>query len=111
MGDVRYATLEPNGTITDNPSVPGTGPLVTAYTYEAAGSLATVTLLNGVTTTYTYDTLHRLDLETVIGGSGTELARYDYVVRADGLRTSVTGKPTTPTPTSASATSTTPSAG
>ena len=43
-----------------------------------------------VTTDYDYDALGRLDTETDTDQSGNTLASYDYEVRADGKRTSLT---------------------
>src|SRR5262249_6311732 len=62
------------------------------YGYDVVGDLATVTLPNGVVTTNTYDALNRLDLQTIDKGTGAgavHIARYDYHVRADGLRDTV----------------------
>ncbi len=61
----------------------------TLYTYHPSGAPHTVSLPNGVVTTYKYDALNRLDLEEVRQSDGTLLARYDYHVRVDGLRAKV----------------------
>ncbi|MHC4739164.1 MAG: hypothetical protein ACYS9Y_09705 [Planctomycetota bacterium] len=47
------------------------------YTYNAVGSLATVTYPNNVTT-YTYDSLNRLTDVNIYDGSDTLIASYDY---------------------------------
>ena len=44
---------------------------------------------NSVTTDYDYDPLGRLDVQTDTDGSQNKLAEYDYEVRADGKRTSL----------------------
>jgi YD repeat-containing protein len=68
------------------PTCEGT-PQVTSYGYDDAGNLHTVGQSDGLTTTYTYDALNRLDLEEVRPtGGGSIVASYDYHVRGDGLR-------------------------
>jgi RHS repeat-associated protein/uncharacterized delta-60 repeat protein len=66
-----------------------------SYAYDADGDLASVTLANGVTTTYFYDGLNRLQKETVhyhSTSSDRDIAEYDYTTRADGQRTDVLEK-------------------
>jgi YD repeat-containing protein len=59
--------------------------LTTSYAFDAVGNLDTVTLPNGVMTDYDYDSLNRLELETVT--SGTETLRiFDYLLLPDGQR-------------------------
>ncbi|WP_324725975.1 Ig-like domain-containing protein [Actomonas aquatica] len=74
----------------------------TAYTYNDNGSLETVATPNGVTHTYTYDTLNRLrtlnvTVAAVAGvgdpGSASSLHHYTYALRASGHRQSVTEGP------------------
>ncbi|HWA28214.1 MAG TPA: LamG-like jellyroll fold domain-containing protein [Lacunisphaera sp.] len=57
----------------------------TSYTYNANGSLATVTTPNTVVHTYTYDTLNRLRTLNVTQGV-TSLHSYEYKLTASGHR-------------------------
>lgn len=66
-------------------------PQVTTYTYTADGTLASVTLPNGVETDYGYDALNRLVRETiekVVSGVATLMQTYAYTLQTDGSRTS-----------------------
>jgi RHS repeat-associated protein len=58
----------------------------TAYSYDPAGSLATIDYPNGNTASYTYDNLNRL---TRLEHRDTDriIASYDYTLGADGMRT------------------------
>jgi RHS repeat-associated protein len=64
---------------------PPSTPRTTAYTYNAAGSLAAVATPNGVQQTYTYDALNRLRTLGVTRGA-TTLRAYVYSLRASGHR-------------------------
>ena len=64
-------------------------PLLTHYYYDALGNLARVELPNGLSQNYTYDTLNRLDLETILNGT-TLVKSFDYELRADGNKLSET---------------------
>ena len=61
------------------------GYLLLARARVAAGNLAAAASPNGMLTSYTYDPLNRLDLETVTKGAQT-LASYDYHLLPDGNR-------------------------
>ncbi len=68
-------------------------PLDTAYTYDLNGNLYTDAQPDGYTTTYVYDNLNRLTLETVKHGT-TLVETFNYnsgslPLRADGLRQGV----------------------
>jgi RHS repeat-associated protein len=80
--------------------------LATVYSYDVLGNLARTDLPNGVITVYAYDPLNRLtelthyepdspgpldpeNLDTNLSDN-QPLARFEYAVRADGRRTSVT---------------------
>ena len=67
---------------------------ITYYSYNAVGSLELIDYANGNTALYTYDSLNRLT-ELVhyddYGGAGqTQLAKYQYELADDGMRTGVT---------------------
>ncbi len=70
----------------------------TIYTYDAVGDLQTVTQPDGMTTTYTYDSLNRLTDETVTRDDlstpnvveTTPVMEFEYTLRDDGLRDDVT---------------------
>jgi len=59
-----------------------------SYTYNANGSLATMTAANTVAHTYTYDTLNRLRMLNVAKGV-TSLHSYEYKLKASGHRRQV----------------------
>ena len=79
-------------------------PLSTSYAYDLVGNLDRTDLPNGVITDYEYDDLNRLDVMTHYAPDGSveagipdpdlsnnqPLAEFDYEVRADGTRDSVT---------------------
>ena len=59
----------------------------TTYTYTAVGSRASITLPNGILTTYQYDNLNRLtNLTHSLGGTNL-LAQYSYGLHVTGRRT------------------------
>jgi RHS repeat-associated protein len=60
----------------------------TTYAYEAAGNLASMVYPNGVTTTYTYDTLNRLIQMSSRGPAGL-IASYSYTLAPTGNRVRV----------------------
>jgi YD repeat-containing protein len=64
-------------------------PEVTTYTYTAVGSRETVTLPNGIVTTWRYDNLNRLTNLTHQAGT-TNLATYSYQLHSTGRRTNAT---------------------
>src|SRR5207248_2900490 len=60
---------------------------VTSYAYNPVGNGASVTLPNGVITTYEYDALNRLtNLTHSLGGTNL-LASYNYQLHSTGRRT------------------------
>src|SRR5206468_2520626 len=61
----------------------------TIYEYDEVGNLKSVALPNGDVTTYTYDHLNRLQSEEVKNADHDLLAGFDYQLRDDGLRESV----------------------
>jgi RHS repeat-associated protein len=65
---------------------------ITAYTYNAVGSLATVTYANGNLAQYTYNTLNRLTNLTnwQTPAKATALSSYQYTLSPDGQRKAVT---------------------
>ncbi len=63
-----------------------TTPETNSYSYTPVGNRSTVTLANGVVTTYLYDNLNRLTNVASMSGS-TNLANYGYVLNASGRRT------------------------
>ncbi|MFN3713390.1 MAG: RHS repeat-associated core domain-containing protein [Alcanivoracaceae bacterium] len=62
----------------------------TTYTYTPAGSRASVTQANGVTTSYNYDSLNRLTQLTSRASNGVVLQQFDYTLDATGRRTRIT---------------------
>jgi RHS repeat-associated protein len=84
LGRLQTVTaVKRNGNLVPN------GGEVTRYTYDELGNLKTVTLPNHVVTTYAYDDLSRLDVETVDyvnGGTTRHIAKYDYALLIDGQR-------------------------
>jgi YD repeat-containing protein len=60
---------------------------VTSYAYTAVGSRDAVSLPNGVTTRYAYNTLNRLTGLTHVNAYGQLLGAYGYTLAADGRRT------------------------
>ena len=65
-------------------------PLITTYTYDAAGNLDTVTQPNGVVTDYDYDALNRLIGETVLkNAGGNKLFEQAFTLQNNGQRESV----------------------
>jgi RHS repeat-associated protein len=59
--------------------------IITRYTYDTVGNLASAALPNSIVTSYTYDMRNRLDIETVTQ-NGQTLRQYDYHVLANGQR-------------------------
>lgn len=64
------------------------GTRTSGYTYNANGSLSTMTAANGVTHTYIYDTLNRLRVLNVAKGS-SPVHNYEYKLKASGHRRQV----------------------
>ncbi|MDD5705612.1 MAG: PKD domain-containing protein [Kiritimatiellae bacterium] len=60
---------------------------VTTYAYNETGSRASVTLPNGVATTYAYNNLNRLTGLTHHDAAGRLLGAYGYTLAPDGRRT------------------------
>jgi RHS repeat-associated protein len=60
----------------------------TTYTYDAAGRRTSTAYPNGVTTTYSYDTLNRL-LQVTNTGPGGLISSYTYTLGPTGNRTQV----------------------
>lgn len=95
VGGTRHATYDQFDAATGQPVFTDTTPPSTTYGYDAAGNLHTVSLPNGVVTTYQYDDqLDRLERETVARddpstpavAEAEPLAEYDYDVRTGGRR-------------------------
>jgi len=66
--------------------------LVTTYTYDNVGNLASVTYPNGVVHNYTYDTRNRLTnlgVNGTVSGAPGAIASYAYTLDAAGHRTGV----------------------
>jgi RHS repeat-associated protein len=82
--DYAYDVLNRLSTVTDNRLENG----VTKYTYDNAGNLANFTYPNGVTHTYTYNTLNRLTNLRVATATSTH-ASYAYNLGPSGNRTAV----------------------
>jgi RHS repeat-associated protein len=61
----------------------------TRYDYDAAANLLRVRYANGVTNTYSYDSLNRLT-NLVAAKTGSTLARFSYKLAATGHRTNLT---------------------
>ena len=61
----------------------------TTYTYNANGSIDTITYANGNTAVYNYDDLNRLTILN-IADSTTTIASYVYQLKADGMRKKAT---------------------
>jgi RHS repeat-associated protein len=61
----------------------------TVYTYDPASNLATVTLPNGVQSTFSYDGLNRLTSLQAASGAGQPIASFGYQLDATGNQTSV----------------------
>ena len=59
--------------------------LATDYTYDEIGDLKTVTVPNGDVTIDQYDSLERLQTETIKDSAGNVIASYGYHVRPDGF--------------------------
>ena len=60
----------------------------TAYAYDVAKNLKSVTLSNGNKTSYFYDGMNRLIEDQVTDNAANVLADFQYGLRADGLRSS-----------------------
>jgi hypothetical protein len=81
-----------------NPASTADQPLNTLYGYDLVGNLRRTDLPNGIITENRFDELNRLDVMTHYAPDVTpadladnpKLAEFDYSVRADGKRTSVT---------------------
>src|SRR5947207_8241055 len=65
---------------------PLTTPEQSTYTYHAVGNRETITLPNGIVSTWKYDNLNRLTNLTHQAGT-TNLATYVYQLHATGRRT------------------------
>lgn len=67
-----------------------TTPETTTFAYNSLGLRESMTLPNGIRTSYQYDVLHRLTLLTRTGVASNLLSSYAYQLAPDGLRTGVT---------------------
>jgi RHS repeat-associated protein len=78
-------------------SLQAPNPRVSVYTYNASGSLETVSYANGIRHAYNYDTLNRLRTLSVSNLQSQILHSYTYRLRASGHRRQVLegGKTTT----------------
>lgn len=82
--DYSYDALNRLQTVKDNRLANGT----TSYTYDNAGSLKAYAYPNGVTHTYTYNSLNRLT-DLVVANPGGTIAGYGYTLGPSGNRTKV----------------------
>lgn len=65
-----------------------TGAVIASYTYGKAGNKASETRANGITTTYSYDTLNRLKGLNNSNTTGT-ISFYNYTLYPNGKRQSM----------------------
>jgi RHS repeat-associated protein len=61
----------------------------TIYEYDRVGNISRVTLPNGITTSYIYNSLNRLTNVKVEKADGTLIASYDYTLGSSGNKLSV----------------------
>ncbi len=72
LNGTPHATFSGTNLTTSPPTFSNGTPLTTAYTYDPAGNLLTVTDPNGVMTAYTYNSLNQLTDELVTNTTTTE---------------------------------------
>jgi RHS repeat-associated protein len=65
-------------------------PEVTTYEYDLQGNLIEQTAPNGIVTSYNYDSVNRVTSMTDTAPDGSPVDEYDYIYRADGLKSGTT---------------------